>query len=358
MSRPLIALVLAGCAADPLAVMPEEPSSVIATAQTPLPRPATVTPRDLGLLGLAEVLPEVAERAVSSVVSVSTRSAARFSVRGPAPQGLGSGVIVREDGIVVTNNHVIAGAEQVLVTLPDGSVHRADVVGSDPSSDLAVLRIVDPPEALLALPFGDSDGLRLGEVVLAVGNPFGIGQTVTMGIVSAKGRSNVGIVRYEDFIQTDAAINPGNSGGALVDLDGTLIGINTAIFSRSGGSQGIGFSIPASMATEIVEDILTDGAVDRGWLGVLIADVEPAIADGLGIDGGVRIDGVQAGTPAADAGLRADDIVVAFQGEPVSDVTRFRNRVAKTGSDRPFEIEVIRDSRRRTLRGTLGVLPQ
>ncbi|MEM6928988.1 MAG: trypsin-like peptidase domain-containing protein [Myxococcota bacterium] len=358
MSRPLIALVLAGCAADPLAVIPEEAPASALSAQPAEPPKVTVTPRDVTLLGLADALPEVAERSVASVVSVSTRRAARFSARGPAPEGLGSGVIVRGDGIVVTNNHVIEGATSVTVTLPDGSDHRADVVGSDPSSDLAVLRIVNPPGELPALPFGDSAALRLGEVVLAVGNPFGIGQTVTMGIVSAKGRSNVGIVRYEDFIQTDAAINPGNSGGALVDLEGSLVGINTAIFSRSGGSQGIGFSIPASMAADIVDDILTDGTVDRGWLGVMIGEVDPSRADSLGITGGVRIDGVQPGTPAADAGLSADDIVVAFQGEPVRDVNRFRNRVAQTGSGKPFTLQVIRGRQARTIEGTLGALPQ
>ncbi|MEN0063565.1 MAG: trypsin-like peptidase domain-containing protein [Myxococcota bacterium] len=358
MSRPLLALVLAGCTTAPATLAPEEPPATAFSTQPAPPPPVRVTPREATLVGLAEVLPEVAERSVQSVVSVVTRNQARFTVRGPAPQGLGSGVIVRSDGIVVTNNHVVENADMVIVKLPDGGDYQARVVGTDPASDLAVLSIVDPPSNLVALPFGDSDGLRLGEVVLAVGTPFGIGQTVTMGIVSAKGRSNVGIVRYEDFIQTDAAINPGNSGGALVDLDGTLVGINTAIFSRSGGSQGIGFSIPASMASEIVEDILNDGQVDRGYLGVMIGNIDDMRARALSIDGGVRIQGVESGTPAAAAGLRDNDIVVAFQGKPVTDSTRFRNAVALTGAGQPFTIEVIRGRKRRTFEGTLGLLPQ
>jgi serine protease Do len=322
------ALALSGCGA-------------LAVDEVRAEAPPTVARADL--VSLADTLPDVAERSVRSVVSVATR-------RAPAAEGLGSGVIIREDGVVVTNHHVVAGATEVLVTLPDGSRHAADVLGTDPKTDLAVLRLQDPPAGLEPLPFGDSDSLRLGEVVLAVGTPFGVGQTVTMGIVSAKGRADVGIVDYEDFIQTDAAINPGNSGGALVDLRGTLVGINTAIFSRSGGSMGIGFAIPASMAVDVVEEILEDGTVDRGWLGVAIDDVEPG-------QRGVLVRAVQPGTPAERAGLRSGDVVLAFDGQPVSGASRFRNRVAAAGSDHEFEVVVLRDGQQQTLRGVLAALP-
>jgi S1-C subfamily serine protease len=302
------------------------------------------------LVGLAEVLPEVSERAVQSVVSVATQR----SLAGGA--GLGSGVVLTADGIIVTNNHVVEGADQVVVALPSGEQQRATVVGTDAKTDLAVLRLSDPPDDLVPLPFGDTADLRLGEVVLAVGTPFGIGQTVTMGIVSAKGRADVGIIDYEDFIQTDAAINPGNSGGALVDLDGNLVGINTAIFSRTGGSQGIGFAIPASMAEPIVQAILDQGAVDRGFLGVQIRDLDFDQREALGIEGGALIAGVQAGTPAEAAGLEAGDVVLSYQGEAVPDAARFRNRVAATGSRGSFEATVLRDGRRQTVRGTLVAL--
>ena len=315
--------------------------------------------RDAALVGLAATLPDVAETAVRSVVSVGTRRVMTSAFPGrmaSEQQGVGSGVIIRGDGIVVTNNHVIEGATEMMVSLPDGQMRDARVLGADPRSDLAVLQIVDPPPGLQPLPFGDSDGLRLGEVVLAVGTPFGIGQTVTMGIVSAKGRSDVGIVDYEDFIQTDAAINPGNSGGALVDLDGTLIGINTAIFSRSGGSQGIGFAIPASMASHVVEQIINTGTVRRGWLGVAIQDLTPQQQRTLGVPNGVLIAGVEPGSPAAAAGFKAGDVVVRFQGEAVSTVANFRHAVAETGAEADFAASVLRQGDTVAVDGVLGVL--
>src|SRR5690606_26081824 len=191
-------------------------------------------------------------------------------------RGLGSGVIVSADGIVLTNNHVIDKADEISVTLNDGREFQAELVGTDEPSDVAVIRLKGDVKDLKPLPFGDSGALRLGDVVLAVGNPFGLGQTVTMGIVSAKGRSDTGIVDYADFIQTDAAINPGNSGGALVNMAGELIGINTAILSRSGGYQGVGFAIPSNMAKPISDSLLQHGKVTRGWLGISIQDVDPA----------------------------------------------------------------------------------
>ena len=355
-----------GCSDPTPALVPQaevDPAPQLAMEQV-LPDPVQVPPRDATLVGLADVLPEVAEASVQSVVSVATRRSMqgyRYTPLGFAPpqvqQGVGSGVIVRPDGIVVTNNHVVEGADTVVVTVNGDKQVLAEVVGTDPKTDLAVLRLVDPPDDLRPLPFGDSDALRLGEVVLAVGTPFGIGQTVTMGIVSAKGRADMGIVDYEDFIQTDAAINPGNSGGALVDLDGTLVGINTAIFSRSGGSQGIGFAIPASMASAVVEAILDHGVVDRGWLGIALQDLDPADREVLGIDGGVLVADVRGGTPAAAAGLRRGDIVVSFQGLPVPDAARFRNRVAAAGSNTPFEIVVARSGKPTALNGVLGRLP-
>ena len=330
----VLLLAVVGCGS----VVPE--ASGAPDAPVPSVRPA--------LMGLAEALPNASERAVRSVVSVAPRRAGRFGAVTSNSVGLGSGVVVREDGIVVTNNHVVAGAQEVVVTLPGGERAQAEVVGTDPSSDLAVLRLVDPPDDLVPLPFGDSDALRLGEVVLAVGTPFGVGQTVTMGIVSAKERAGMGIVDYEDFIQTDAAINPGNSGGALVDLHGELVGINTAIFSRSGGSMGIGFAIPASMAEKVVTDILEDGSVDRGWLGVRIADSDV---------GGVLIAAVEPRTPAAQAGLRAGDVVVAFDGKDVRNAVRFRNAVAGAGAAERFTATVLREGHKRTVEGTLGRLP-
>jgi S1-C subfamily serine protease len=357
----LLGLVLSGCGNvadvwDRVVVEPAPPrpvltSTVPAVAPSPTVLPAVApSPRGASLIGLAEVLPEVSEGAVRSVVSVANP----HTLSGG--QGLGSGVVVSADGIIVTNHHVIEGSDQVIVALNTGEQQRATVVGTDPKTDLAVLRLSDPPDDLVPLAFGDSDDLRLGEVVLAVGTPFGIGQTVTMGIVSAKGRADMGIVDYEDFIQTDAAINPGNSGGALVDLDGTLVGINTAIFSRTGGSQGIGFAIPASMARPIVDAILAEGEVDRGFLGVQIRDLPFDDREALGLAGGALIAGVQAGTPAAAAGLQAGDVVVEYMGQPVPDAARFRNRVAATGSDRPFEAVVLREGRREVVKGMLTAL--
>ena len=321
--------------------------------------------------GKEVALADIAERAVRSVVNVRTTKTVRrpTSPFGPmygAPpprrrkaQGQGSGVIVDASGVVLTNNHVVAGASTIHVTLSDNKEFIAEVVGTDPKSDLAVLKIKDPPAGLTALPFGDSNTLRLGEVVLAIGNPFGVGQTVTMGIVSAKGRANVGIVDYEDFIQTDAAINPGNSGGALVNMRAQLIGINTAILSRSGGYQGIGFAIPAAMCKPIMTSLLKHGRVVRGWLGVVIQTLGKEMAPVLGVpvQAGVLVSDVQRGSPADKAGVRRGDVIVALDGAKMSSVARLRNTVAIKGINAKVKVTLYRKQKKLDLDVTLGELP-
>ena len=296
-------------------------------------------------------LPDIAERVVKGVVSVNTQKAMRgampsrsgdFTVR-----GMGSGVVVDRDGTIVTNHHVIEGATEVQVSMADGLTYDATVVGSDPRSDVAVLRMVEPPDDLAPIGWGDSESVRLGETVLAVGNPYGIGHTLTRGIVSATGRASVGIAEYENFIQTDAAINPGNSGGALVDLNGRLIGIPTAIFSKTGGFSGISLAIPSQMARTITEDILQDGKVDRGWLGVVLQQSES----------GVVLAQIGEESAASAAGLEAGDIVVSFNGAETADLAMFRSQVAFTGAGQPFTTVVVRDGSPVTLQGTLGRRP-
>jgi Do/DeqQ family serine protease len=248
---------------------------------------------------------------------------------GPSESGLGSGVIVSPDGYVLTNNHVIETADAIEVALNDGRKFAARLVGRDPETDLAVLRI-DGEAVLPAITFSASDSLAVGDVVLAIGNPFGVGQTVTMGIVSALGRSQLGINTFENYIQTDAAINPGNSGGALVDSAGSLVGINTAIYSRSGGSLGIGFAIPVSIARDVLEQIVATGEVVRGWVGVEIQDLTPELAASFGYRdaSGALIAGVLRGSPADRAGVRPGDVLVALDGETVRDPRAMLDMVA------------------------------
>jgi len=233
---------------------------------------------------------------------------------------LGSGVIVSSQGYILTNNHVIEGADEIEVALHDGRTTRAALVGADPESDLAVLRI--HLAHLPAITLGHSRALQVGDVVLAIGNPFGVGQTVTQGIVSATGRSRIGLSTFEDFIQTDAAINPGNSGGALVNTDGDLVGINTAIFSRSGGSQGIGFAIPVSLARGVMAQLIATGHVSRGWLGIEVQRLTPELAASFGLkqEKGVLVAGVLKGGPAQRAGLQPGDVITTLNGAAVADV--------------------------------------
>lgn len=242
---------------------------------------------------------------------------------------LGSGVIISAQGYVLTNNHVVSGADQIQVMIRDGRSLDAKIVGVDPDTDLAVLRI--QADDLPSIVIGDSSRLRVGDVVLAIGNPFGVGQTVTQGIVSATGRNQLGISAFENFIQTDAAINPGNSGGALVNAHGELVGINTAIFSKSGGSQGIGFAIPESLAKGVMKQIIEHGQVVRGWLGIEAQNLTPALAESFGLQEarGVLISGVLRGGPADQAGLQPGDIVTALNGSPVNDARDSMNRIAE-----------------------------
>ena len=232
---------------------------------------------------------------------------------------LGSGVIISAQGYILTNQHVISESEQIRVALRDGRMSKATVVGTDPETDLAVLKI--NLEELPSVTIGQSDELQVGDVVLAIGNPFGVGQTVTMGIVSATGRNNLDIATFEDFIQTDAAINPGNSGGALVNAYGHLVGINTAIYSRTGGSQGIGFAVPVSLAKGVMEQIIEQGRVSRGWIGIEMQQLTPGLAESFGMKHarGVLVAGVQRGGPAREAGVRPGDIITAINDAAIED---------------------------------------
>jgi serine protease Do len=271
-------------------------------------------------------------------------------------RGMGTGVIVSEDGHVITNNHVIDQADEITVTLSDNRTFDATVVGTDEKTDVAILKI-DAPE-LTPAEFGDSDAISVGDWVVAMGNPFGLTATVTAGIVSATGRANVGIAEYEDFSQTDAAINPGNSGGPLVSLDGRVIGINTAIATRTGGYQGIGFAIPINMVKQIMDAIVKDGKVVRGWLGVSIQNLTQDLANSFNFDGtrGVLIGDVSPNGPADEGGMKAGDIIVKFDGKSVDDMNQLRNRVAATRPGETVEVEVSRDGKKKTLDIKIGEL--
>jgi serine protease DegQ len=256
---------------------------------------------------------------------------------------LGSGVIVSEDGFILTNHHVIEAADEIQVALPGGKILEAEVVGTDPETDLAVLRVKQ--KGLPAVTFAKAETLRVGDVVLAIGNPFGVGQTVTMGIVSALGRSHLGINTFENYIQTDAAINPGNSGGALVDAAGNLVGVNTAIFSRSGGNLGIGFAIPVSIVHQVMEQIIAHGAVTRGWVGIEVREITPEIAESFNLrtTEGALIAGVLSGGPADRAGIRPGDILVAVGGKPVRDSSSLLNLIAALPPGKVAQLNLIRD---------------
>src|SRR5687768_15538336 len=277
--------------------------------------------------------------------------------RVPKQHGLGSGVVVSEDGYILTNNHVVENADEIKVQFADEREFTAKVVGRDDKSDIAVLKInaKDLPFTHMA----NSDNIEVGDTVLAIGNPFGVGQTVTMGIVSATGRGNMGL-DYEDFIQTDAAINPGNSGGALVDAEGRLVGINTAIISRSGGNQGIGFAIPVNLARSVMESLVKDGRVVRGFMGVNIQDVTPTLAQEFDLknNDGALVADVTAGSPAEKAGLKAGDIITKFNGKPVRDSRQLKLQVAQTSPNAKVPVEVLRDGSTKALTVQLKEFPR
>jgi serine protease Do len=327
--------------------------------------------------------PEVVRRAMPAVVNISTTRVVetngsplsplmedpffrhffgdQFPQQGPQKRrenALGSGVIVDTRGYIITNNHVVAKADEIKVLLSDKREFIGKVVGTDPKTDLAVIKINGAN--LPTIPWGDSDKLEIGGYVLAIGNPFGLNQTVTMGIVSAKGRANVGIADYEDFIQTDAAINPGNSGGALVNAGGELVGVNTAIFSRSGGYMGIGFAVPANMVRAVMDSLIASGKVTRGWLGVSIQDVTPELAQQFGLkrSEGALVSETIPGTPADKAGLRGGDVIIEFDGKAVEDPAGLRNVVAATPVGKTVTIKVMRNRKTVALRTEIVEQPQ
>ncbi len=332
---------------------------------------------------LSSSLSEVAEKVKPSVVNISTTRTVtvrhtpfddffndpffrrffgdRFGNRGGTRKyrssALGSGVIVSKDGYILTNNHVIKDADEIKVLLDDKREFKGKVIGTDPKSDLAVIKI--DADDLPAIKIGESDKLHVGEVVIAIGNPFGLDHTITMGIVSAVGRSNVGITDYEDFIQTDAAINPGNSGGALVNGKGELVGINTAIFSTSGGYMGIGFAIPSNMAKAVMQSIIEHGKVIRGWLGVTIQNITPELAKHFGIkeDHGALVTDVVKDGPAEKAGFKRGDLIIEFDEKPVRDSTNLRNMVANTPPGKRVAVRIIRDGEEKILYVVLGEFP-
>ena len=364
--------------------------SEMAVASPPEATPVSLLSKAANIDSVNQALIEVAELAKPAVVNISVLSTAaksptplpffddpffrrffgdEFNRRfqqpeqpqqpeGPKAQGLGSGVIISPDGYIITNNHVVEHADQVKVLLSDKRKFDAKVVGMDPKTDLALIKI--DADNLPAIRWGDSNRLKVGEMVMAIGNPFGLNQTVTMGIISAVGRANVGIVDYEDFIQTDAAINPGNSGGALVNLKGELVGINTAIFSRSGGYMGIGFAIPSNMAKSIQQSLVKRGKVVRGWLGVSIQDLTSDLKDQFDAPdtNGVLISDVVKDGPAKKAGIKRGDIIKRYGGKTVNNSVRLRSLVAETVPDTPVKLEILRDGHTKTLRVTIDEMPK
>jgi Do/DeqQ family serine protease len=313
-----------------------------------------------------------AQKASAAVVSINTSKAARkhpnandpwfkffYGDQGSEPQGgLGSGVIVSQSGYILTNNHVVEGADEIEVFLNDGRHGPAKVIGTDPDSDLAVLKI--ELDRLPIIVLGNSDALQVGDQVLAIGNPFGVGQTVTSGIVSALGRNQLGINTFENFIQTDAAINPGNSGGALVDTSGNLLGINTAIYSRSGGSMGIGFAIPVSTAKMVLDGLVKDGQVTRGWIGVEPNDLSPELAETFEVNAkeGVIITGVLQNGPAAKAGIRPGDVIASIGERKVIDVTQLLSVVASLKPGNAVRFTIERKNQKLDIDVTPGIRPK
>ncbi|WIM06950.1 MAG: Do family serine endopeptidase [Candidatus Nitricoxidivorans perseverans] len=321
---------------------------------------------------------DAAKRAVPSVVHVFTRQETRsprhpflndplfrhffgdrFGEETQRRSGLGSGVVVTNDGYILTNNHVVEAADEIEVASNDGRKFKARVVGTDPESDLAVLRI--PADSKLpAITFAPAESIRVGDIVLAIGNPFGVGQTVTSGIVSALERTHLGINTFEKFIQTDAAINPGNSGGALVDGSGLLVGINTAIYSQSGGSMGIGFAIPVSLARDVLEQIIRTGSVTRGWIGVEVQEITPELAASFRLPAadGALIAGVMRGSPADKAGIRPGDVLLAVAGKKVRDAQTMLDLIAALEPGRAAPFKLRRGGREIDIEAIIGRRPR
>jgi Do/DeqQ family serine protease len=345
-------------------------SGVVSLVSVPRALPADP---NAGAIGYSSA----AKRAAPAVVSVTASKAPQRDPHGNDPWfryffgdgaaagelhqrqvGLGSGVIVSPEGYLITNNHVIEGADDIEVQLADGRKAKAKLVGADPDSDVAVLKI--ELARLPAIAFAVADALQVGDVVLAIGNPFGVGQTVTSGIVSALGRNQLGINTFENFIQTDAAINPGNSGGALVDTSGNLLGINTAIFSRTGGSLGIGFAIPATTARQVMESLVRDGVVTRGWIGVEPRDLTPEIAESfnLPVKEGVLITGVLQNGPASASGMRPGDVVVTVAEAPVANTAQLLSAVAALKPQSEAAIGVQRGDKTLQLKVTVAQRPK
>jgi serine protease Do len=271
--------------------------------------------------------------------------------------GLGSGVIVSSDGYILTNYHVIKDADEIKVLLSDKRDFKGKVVGTDPKTEIAVIKI--EATNLPTIKWGDSNRLKVGEIVLAIGNPYGLNQTVTMGIVSAVGRANVGIAEYEDFIQTDAAINPGNSGGAMVNVKGELVGINTAIFSTSGGYQGIGLAIPSDMAKDVMDSLIAKGKVVRGWLGVSVQNITPELAKQFNLkeEKGALVGDVVEESPAEKAGIQRGDIITAYEGKKIDEPYQLRNMVANTSPGKEVELTIVRENTTKTIKATISEQP-
>ncbi len=352
-----------------LALSGRMPAATLGPAAVPL-KEAPMTPPSQGSYRTA------AERAMPAVVNVFTTKEARqpqnpflddpffrkffgdrFGEQQEKQSSLGSGVIVSPEGYILTNNHVVEAADEIEVALADGRKASAKVVGADPETDLAVVKINLPN--LPAITLGHVEQAQVGDVVLAIGNPFGVGQTVTMGIISALGRNHLGINTFENFIQTDAAINPGNSGGALTDTNGNLLGINTAIYSRSGGSLGIGFAIPVSTVKTVMDSIIKTGQVVRGWIGVEPQDITPELAESFGLSAktGTIIAGILKNGPADKAGMKPGDILVAINGKPVTDTTTMMNLVAQLAPGEHADMKVLRKGREATLSVVIGKRP-
>jgi serine protease Do len=360
------ALMIGLLAERPTVVTPISPKPAV--AQTATEGIQALKSQSKAFVAIAkEILPSVVSITSNKVISpasdggpFSERFFHRFFDDLPEEfrqQGSGSGVIVSEDGYVLTNNHVVENADDLEVVLYDGRRFPAEFVGTDPFSDVAVIRIqatgLDPAE------LGDSDDLEVGEWVLAAGNPFQLSSSITAGIVSAKGRSGIGLTRYENFIQTDAAINPGNSGGALVNLDGEVVGINTAIATRSGGYQGIGFAIPINEARENMDQLIKTGRVTRGFLGVNIGDVDATMAEYYGLDDakGAIVNHVTDDSPAENAGIEQGDVIVALNGDPIAGFSDLQKRIAAIRPGTEVKLELVRDRRHQSVTAKLGELP-